>query len=78
VNKGNVKAWIHDEPGTMENIDTATSALEKYIPGFAPALHEGIRIMECRWEGCSDDLFDDHFGTNVVYADFQLTWKPAP
>ena len=70
--------WVHDDPGTMKNIDDAVEALRKSLPSAAPALFEGIRIMECRWTGSSEDFYDDHFLTNVVNVEFQLTWKPAP
>lgn len=70
--------WIHDNPGTMTLIDAAVEALRKNLPGTAPQSFEGMKVMECRWLGNSEDFYDDHFKTNVVNVEFQLTWKPAP
>lgn len=70
--------WVHDDPGTMKNIDSAVEALRKTLPAAAPETYEGMHVMECRWIGSSEDFYDDHFLTNVVNVEFQLTWKPAP
>jgi hypothetical protein len=70
--------WVHDEPGTMKNIDAAVEALEVGLKNVAPVAFEGMKVMECRWIGNSEDFYDDHFQTNVVNVEFQLTWKPAP
>lgn len=73
-----MQIWVHDDQGTMTKIDTAVEALRKNMPGYAPVVYEGMKIMECLWLGNSQDFYDDHYGTNVVYSEFQLTWKPAP
>ena len=78
VNQRNFKIWLHDEPGTMSNIEDGCEALRKAMPGFAPELFMGNRIICCEWAGVSEDSYDDHFGTNTVWSDFRLTWKPAP
>jgi hypothetical protein len=68
-------AWVHDEPGTMENIDTAVKALKELLPGILAGDGEGVRVLETVWEGTFADGYDDHFGTNVAYVDFLTTYK---
>lgn len=69
--------WIHDEPGSMDNIEDAVAALRDGLPSALPGLLEGTRVMECVWEGTSADGYDDHFGTTTVYVDFMATYKPS-
>ena len=71
-------AWVHDEPGTMQSIDTAVEALKTQIPTLLVGLGEGVRIIETVWEGVFADGYDDHFGTNVTYVDFLTTYKSIP
>lgn len=78
IHQRRFSVWVHDEPGTMENIDAAAKQLKEDLPATVPVLFEGDRIMECLWEGTSEDFYDDHFGTNVVRVDFNATYKPAP
>ena len=70
--------WLHDEPGSMDNIEDAVAALKKGLPGALPGVSENLRVIECVWEGTSADGYDDHFGTTTVYVDFMATYKPAP
>jgi hypothetical protein len=71
-------AWVHDEPGTMERIDTAVAALKNGIPGALVGLGEGVRVIETVWEDTFADGYDDHYGTNVTYVDFLTTYKSIP
>lgn len=71
-------AWVHDEPGTMDNIDAAVKALKEEMPIELVGAGEGVRVMETVWEGTFADGYDDHFGTNVAYVDFLTTYKPIP
>ena len=70
--------WVHDDPGTMNNIDNTVKALKKGLDRIGPEAFEGMMILECRWIGTSADTYDDGHKTNVVFVEFQLTWKPAP
>jgi hypothetical protein len=71
-------AWVHDEPGSMELIDTAVKALKETLPPLLVGEGEGVRILETVWEDTFADGFDDHFGTNVAYVDFLTTYKSIP
>lgn len=71
-------AWVHDEPGTMDNIDAAVAALKEEVPVWMAGDGEGVRVIETVWEGTFADGYDDHFGTNVAYVDFMTTYKPIP
>lgn len=71
-------AWVHDEPGTMENIDAAVEALKTEIPTLLVGDGENVRVLETVWEDTFADGYDDHFGTNVAYVDFLTTYKPIP
>lgn len=71
-------AWVHDEPGTMENIDKAVKALKEELPTILIGDGEGVRILDNVWEGTFADGYDDHFGTNLKYVDFMTTYKPIP
>lgn len=68
-------AWVHDEPGTMDNIDKAVKALKELLPPTLAGLGEGVRILETVWEDTFADGYDDHFGTNVAYVDFLTTYR---
>jgi len=68
-------AWIHDEPGSMEKIDSAAEALKVKIPTLLAGVGEGVRVLETVWEGTFGDGYDDHFGTNLTYVDFMTTYK---
>jgi hypothetical protein len=70
--------WIHDDPGTMEKLDAAAKIIKDGLHHPVPVMYEGIFIMDCVWEGTSEDFYDDHFLTNVVRVDFLLTHKLAP
>lgn len=78
VHQQRFNVWVHDEPGTMERIDTAVKVLKEDLPGALPGVLDGLRVIECVWEGTFSDGYDDHFGTNVTYVDFMATYKPAP
>lgn len=71
-------AWVHDEPGSMDNIDAAVKALKEEIPISLVGDGESIRVLETVWEDTFADGYDDHFGTNVSYVDFLTTYKPIP
>lgn len=71
-------AWVHDDPGTMENIDKAVDALKEEIPTLLQGSGEGVFIVETVWEDTFADGYDDHFGTTVTYVDFLTTYKPIP
>lgn len=71
-------AWVHDEPGTMDNIDAAVAALKEEIPILLVGDGENVRVLETVWEDTFADGYDDHFGTNVSYVDFLTTYKPIP
>lgn len=68
-------AWVHDEPGTMDNIDQAVALLKQEVPIFLLGDGEGVRVLETVWEDTFADGYDDHFGTNVAYVDFLTTYK---
>lgn len=68
-------AWVHDEPGSMDNIDKAVAALKENVPLLLAGNGEGVRVLETVWEGTFADGYDDHFGTNVSYVDFLTTYK---
>jgi hypothetical protein len=69
--------WLHDEPGSMDKIETAVAQLKLELPPSLPGVLEGLRVIDCVWEGTSADGYDDHFGTNTVYVDFMATYRPA-
>lgn len=71
-------AWVHDEPGSMENIDDAVAALVKEVPTLLFGEGEGVRVIETVWEGTFADGYDDHFGTSLSYVDFLTTYKNIP
>jgi hypothetical protein len=71
-------AWVHDEPGSMDNIDRAVQALKEDVPGWLIGDGEGVRVIETVWEGTFADGYDDHFGTTVTYVDFLTTYKSIP
>lgn len=66
--------WVHDEPGTMENIDSAIEILKNGLPGYALSAG-GIYVAECWWETTSNDAYDDHYQTNTRYAEFLTTYR---
>ncbi len=58
--------WLHDEPGSMVDIDNASIIIKDALP--AKIEEEGFKIgnlsvYEVRWTGTGDDGYDDHFGT---------------
>lgn len=69
--------WLHDEPGSMDNIDAGIKSL-KALASDLPETFEGMVVMNVNWENDSQDFYDDHFGTNVMYSEFLATYKPAP
>lgn len=71
-------AWVHDESGSMENIDKAVEALVDEVPVLMFGDGEGVRVLETVWENTFADGYDDHFGTTVSYVDFLTTYKPIP
>lgn len=71
-------AWVHDEPGTMENIDITVAVLKEDLPGALVGDGEGVRVIDTVWEGTFADGYDDHYGTNVTYVDFLTTYKSIP
>ena len=71
-------AWVHDDPGTMDNIDAAVAVLKAQLPAALTGAGEGVRIIETVWEGTFADGYDDHFGTTVTYVDFMTTYKAIP
>lgn len=65
--------WIHDDPGSMlQNIDPAAITIKDAFPAAAPAVVGGMSIRECKWEETSNDLYDDHYGTNTRRVSFRL------
>lgn len=65
--------WIHDAPGSMvQNIDAAAVLIKDALPAASPAVVGGMSILDCRWEETSNDLYDDHFGTNTRRVSFRL------
>lgn len=71
-------AWVHDDQGTMDNIDLAVDALKKEIPTLLFGDGDGVRIIETVWEGVFADGYDDHYGTTVTYVDFMTTYRAIP
>jgi hypothetical protein len=69
--------YAHVVPGSALAADTILAAVRAALKDAAPTkTAEGLVIMECRWRGESDDLFDDAYGTTVRYATYGLTSSP--
>lgn len=64
--------WVHDEPGSMLDIDSAAFALKNNLPTpdgekVGDMSHYGIE-----WEDIGQDAFDDHFKTNTRPVHFVM------
>jgi hypothetical protein len=71
-------AWVHDETGSMDNIDKAVASLKEEVPVWLLGDGEGVRVIDTVWEGTFADGYDDHFGTTLSYVDFLTTYKNIP
>jgi hypothetical protein len=69
--------YAHVEPGSALAVDTILAAVKVAMTLSTPDKNgAGPVIMECRWDGESDDLFDDGYGTTVRYATYALVSSP--
>ena len=57
--------WVHDEPGTMLDIDEAAFAIKNGLPTPDGAAVGNMSHYGITWEEIGGDTADDHFGTNT-------------
>lgn len=69
--------WVHDEPGSMLNIDDAAIALKNAIPTEDGVVVGGLSIYRVKWEMTGEDAYDDHFGTNTRPVRFSAMTRRA-
>lgn len=55
--------WVHDRPGTYDNIDAVLERLRTTLGTAVGAV--GEPVFRARWLGSSGDLVDDAMGTIV-------------
>lgn len=63
---------VHDNPGTMLDIDDACVIVKDSLPAFAPAVVGAMSVYEVKYEETSRDLWDDHFKTNTRRVSFRM------
>lgn len=64
-----VVVWVHDEPGDYGRIDEALAAVRTVLDEHVPDLPGSIVV---RWQGESQDLADDGYGTITRNASYLL------
>jgi hypothetical protein len=64
--------WVHDEPGSMLNIDDAAVALKDNLPIADGAVVGGMSVYEVRWSETGEDSYDDHYKTNCRPVRFSM------
>lgn len=71
--------WVHDQQGSFEDvIGSVLFRLRTVLHVDLPIrMQSGEVLMESRWEGDSNDLFDDTFSTATRYSQWRLTAKRA-
>lgn len=76
IQRGIVTIWIHDNPGTYEDINKVLKALYgrlNRVEGQQDG--SGNEITSCVWESNSGDLYDPGFRTVTRNATFNLVGK---
>jgi hypothetical protein len=76
VEQGTFYVWAHVEPESALAADTILKAVQTALVLPAPAIVGSLVVMECRWMGVSDDLFDDAYGTATRFATVVITARP--
>jgi hypothetical protein len=69
--------WVHDEPGTMLNIDEAAFILKNDLPTLDGAKVGNMSHYGIEWEEIGQDAFDDHFKTNTRPVRFWMMTRRA-
>jgi len=67
--------WVHDEPGSMLDIDDACFALKNNLPTTDGAVVGGMSHYGIEWEEIGQDTYDDGYLTNTRPVRFWLMTK---
>lgn len=69
----NVAVWAHDDRGDYSRIDNILERVQDILIGAEHILGTDGRILTCaRYNGTSDDLWDDGYQTITRYCTFSV------
>lgn len=66
---------VHDDPGSMLDIDDAALVLKNGLPTPAGVVVGGMSVYEVRWLEIGEDGYDDHYATNVRPVRFNMVTR---
>lgn len=69
------QVWVHDNVGSYVRIENLLEMVRAALEPTMPHTVGSTRVTSVEWEGGSDDLFDDTFGTGTRFAQFRLTGR---
>lgn len=55
---------VHDDPGSMLDIDDLAIAIKNGVPSLDSFKIGGLSVMQVKWTDTGEDGYDDHWGTN--------------